>query len=137
MASGELPLPRISKPMLSNPREDAMPVNASVRLMDGDDPYHSVLDVQCRDRRGLMYDFARVFEKLGLNVTYALATTDGPVARDVFHLQDIFGGRVEGQDKIKALLEQVSRVGQVHRSEYDSSRSRPEVSSTDRNELST
>jgi len=43
-------------------------------------------------------------------VEYALVTTHGPVAHDVFHLKDIFGGRVEGPDKLRSLLARVESV---------------------------
>lgn len=121
VASGAQALPRRSRSALGNPREEAVPVEVRVGLFDGDDPYHSVLDVQCKDRRGLLYDLARVFESLGISVVYALVTTAGPVARDVFHLQDIFGCRIEGEEKVKTLVERVRTAVQPRQNDCSSS----------------
>jgi [protein-PII] uridylyltransferase len=99
-----------SRPGLPNPRGDAVPVPVRVRLLEDAGPFHTALEVRCRDRKGLLRDLALCFEKLHLTVTYALVTTVGPMAQDVFHLKDIFGGRVEGTDKRSALLRAVEAV---------------------------
>lgn len=99
---------------LPDPRKQATPVAVKVRLLEPSHPFHSALEVQCRDRPGLLAELSRAFEDLGLAVEYALVTTHGPVAHDVFHLKDIFGRRVEGQEKVRALL---TRVDQVARGE--------------------
>jgi [protein-PII] uridylyltransferase len=91
-------------------RKEATPVAVRVRLLEPSHPFHSPLEIQCRDRPGLLADLTRAFEDLGLSVEYALVTTHGPVAHDVFHLKDIFGRRVEGQDKIRSLLARVDAV---------------------------
>jgi [protein-PII] uridylyltransferase len=95
---------------LHNPRIEAVPVTPRIRVQLGENPFYSVLEVQCRDRPGLVRDLARTFEDLSLTLEYVLVTTHGPAARDVFHLKDIFGGRIEGSDKLKALVDRVSRV---------------------------
>lgn len=108
--TGEIAAPATRKPTLADPRADAVPVELTMRLRPGDDPYHSVLELRCRDRQGLIRDLARVFERFGLTVTYALVTTAGPMAQDVFHLRDLLGGRIEGESKTRALLEAVADV---------------------------
>jgi len=105
------PTPRVG---LADPRKQATPVAVRVRLLEPSHPFHSPLEIQCRDRPGLLAELTRAFEDLGLTVEYALVTTHGPVAHDVFHLKDIFGRRIEGQDKLRALL---TRVEQVARGE--------------------
>ncbi|MBI5017775.1 MAG: HD domain-containing protein [Deltaproteobacteria bacterium] len=111
--TGEVPAFRPRRSALRDPRTDAIPVEQKIRMRDGDDPYHSVLEVRCRDRQGLIRDLARAFEHHGLTVTYALVTTVGPMAQDVFHLRDIFGGRVEGDAKVRALLASVAAASEV------------------------
>ncbi len=71
----------------------------------------------------MIWDLARVFEDLGLTVEYALVTTQGPMAQDVFHLKDIFGGRVEGADNVRALLRAVEEAVRIRPGELgDASR---------------
>lgn len=99
---------------LKNRRGESVPVETRLRLSESENPFYSVLEIRCRDRRGLMHDLTAVFERLGLTVEYALVTTAGPVAQDVFHLKDIFGGRIEGKEKTRTLL---ARIEEVIRSE--------------------
>ncbi len=94
---------------LADPRQEAMPVETVLDLRAGS-PFHSELEIRCRDRRGLLAQLTRTFDDLGLTVSYALVTTHGPVARDMFHLKDIFGGRVESEGKQKALLGAVRAI---------------------------
>ncbi len=91
---------------LASPRVEAMPVETRVELRSGS-PFHSELHVRCRDRRGLLADLTRALDELGLTVIHALVTTHGPQARDVFHVKDIFGGRIDGADKQRAVLERI------------------------------
>jgi [protein-PII] uridylyltransferase len=95
---------------LPNRRDEAVPVQTRVQLGEGGNPFHSVLELRCRDRKGLIRDLSRLFDHLGLTVEYALVTTHGPMAQDVFHLKDIFGGRVDGEAKRQALLNGVDEV---------------------------
>ncbi len=91
---------------LSSPRVEAMPVETRVELRPGS-PFHSEIHVRCRDRRGLLADLTRALDELGLTVVHALVTTHGPQVRDVFHVKDIFGGRIDGADKQRAVLERI------------------------------
>jgi [protein-PII] uridylyltransferase len=93
-----------------NTRNEAMPVKTQVLLHPGENPFYSTLQIRGRDRRGFVRDLTHLFEDLGLTVEHALVTTHGPMAQDVFHLKDIFGGRIDGPDKLRALLDGVGRL---------------------------
>ncbi|HSH69851.1 MAG TPA: ACT domain-containing protein, partial [Deferrisomatales bacterium] len=109
--TGGASAPRTPEPVrLPNRRNEAVPVQTRVHLAAGDNPFHSVLELRCRDRKGLIRDLARLFDDLGLTVEYALVTTHGPMAQDIFHLKDIFGGRVDGEAKRQALLDGVEEA---------------------------
>lgn len=95
---------------LPNPRREATPVAVRVHLLEDAGPFHSVLELQCRDRPGLLSELAAAFEELRVTLEYALVTTDGPAARDVFHVKDIFGGRIDREQKRRALLERVTEI---------------------------
>ena len=96
---------------LASRRLEAMPLPTRVSLRPGS-PFHSVIEVRCRDRRGLLADLTRALDDLGLTVVHALVTTHGPEARDVFHVRDIFGGRIEGEDKKRAVVERLRAAAQ-------------------------
>ncbi len=98
-------LPRPARGLVS-PRAEAMPVETRVELRPGS-PFHSELHVRCRDRRGLLADLTRALDELGLTVVHAMVTTHGPQVRDVFHVKDIFGGRIDGAHKQRAVLERI------------------------------
>jgi [protein-PII] uridylyltransferase len=102
--------PRKGPGTLRNLRQEAVPVETRVRIMPESHPHYTALEIRCRDRAGLIRDLACVFERHHLTVEYALATTHGPMARDVFHLKDLLGGRITGADKVKTLLRQIEEV---------------------------
>ncbi|RMG92997.1 MAG: ACT domain-containing protein [Candidatus Dadabacteria bacterium] len=94
------------RPRLPDRRAEATPVATRVSLTHGS-PVHSILEVVCRDRAGLLADLTAALDDLGLRVTQALVTTQGPQARDVFHVQDLLGGRIEGEDKRRKVIDRV------------------------------
>ncbi|WP_025324185.1 [protein-PII] uridylyltransferase family protein [Deferrisoma camini] len=95
--------PRPRRPGLVDRRMAAMPVPTRVDLTHGS-PVHSVIEVTCRDRPGLLAALTAALDELGLTVVHAMVTTQGPQARDVFHVRDLLGGRIEGEDKKKRIL---------------------------------
>ncbi len=99
-----------SRPVLANPRREATPVAVRVSLSEEANPFHSVLEFRCRDRPGLLAEVVRALEELGITLEYALVTTDGPAARDVFHVKDIFGGRIDREQKRRALLGRITEI---------------------------
>jgi [protein-PII] uridylyltransferase len=64
---------------------------------------HSVIEVNGRDRPGLLYDVTRELTELGLQISSALITTYGERAVDVFYVKDAFGMQISH----KAKLEQI------------------------------
>ena len=61
---------------------------------------HSVIEVNNRDRPGLLYDLTTVVTDLGLQISSALITTYGERAVDVFYVKDGFGMQVTHEGKI-------------------------------------
>jgi len=95
---------------LPNARDDALPVQTRVRFLPSESPFYSSLEVRCRDRTGLLRDLTRVFEELAVTVEYALVTTHGPMAQDVFQLKDIFGRKIDSAAKKKAITQEVEKA---------------------------
>jgi [protein-PII] uridylyltransferase len=73
---------------------------------------HTVIEINGRDRRGLVYDLTRVLTSLNLQIGTALITTFGETAVDVFYVKDVFGLRITHDSKLeqirKALLDVLS-----------------------------
>ncbi|HEX9243580.1 MAG TPA: [protein-PII] uridylyltransferase [Anaeromyxobacter sp.] len=58
---------------------------------------HSVVDVFCADRVGLLHTLSRTFFDLGLTVDLARISTEGHRAADAFYVRTSEGGRLEGE----------------------------------------
>ncbi len=58
---------------------------------------HSVVDVFCADRVGLLHTLARTFFELGLTVDLARITTEGHRAADAFYVRTEQGARLQGE----------------------------------------
>lgn len=69
---------------------------------------HTVIEVNGRDRPGLLHDVTSAISEQGLQIASAHVTTYGVRAVDVFYVKDVFGLKVENERKLlnlrKALL---------------------------------
>ncbi len=69
---------------------------------------HTVIEVNGRDRPGLLHDVTAAISDEGLQIASAHVTTYGVRAVDVFYVKDVFGMKVENDRKLyqlrKALL---------------------------------
>ena len=64
---------------------------------------HTVLEVNARDRIGLLYDICRALADLRLSVGSARVNTYGETAVDVFYVKDVFGMKIHDEDRIAAI----------------------------------
>jgi [protein-PII] uridylyltransferase len=71
---------------------------------------HSVIEVNGRDRPGLLYTVTRVLTDLGLQISNALITTYGERAVDVFYVKDAFGMQVTHEGKLGQIQDAVLKV---------------------------
>lgn len=82
---------------------------------------HTVIEVDARDRPGLLYDIARALASLSLRVSSAHITTFGETAADVFYVKDIFGLQVTHEAKLgqirEILLAAIADSGPADRAE--------------------
>ena len=68
---------------------------------------HTVIEVNGRDRPGLLYELTNALTKLGLQIGSAHVTTYGDSAVDVFYVKDVFGLQITHDaklDQIRAAL---------------------------------
>jgi [protein-PII] uridylyltransferase len=75
---------------------------------------HTVIEVNGRDRPGLLYEVTRELTRLNLQVSSAKISTYGEKVVDVFYVKNLFGHQVEHQaklDEIRKVLEIVLAKG--------------------------
>ena len=61
---------------------------------------HTVIEVNGRDRPGLLHDVTAAISEQGLQIASAHVTTFGMRAVDVFYVKDVFGLKIENERKL-------------------------------------
>ena len=64
---------------------------------------YTVLEVNGRDRPGLLHDVTAAISGQGLQIGSAHVTTYGVRAVDVFYVKDVFGLKIENERKLSGL----------------------------------
>ncbi len=64
---------------------------------------HTVIEVNGRDRPGLLHDVTAAISDEGLQIASAHVTTYGVRAVDVFYVKDVFGLKIENERKLSQL----------------------------------
>ena len=68
---------------------------------------HTVIEVNGRDRPGFLHDVTNALTGLGLQIASAHISTYGERAVDVFYVKDVFGLKVEHEDKLNTVREKL------------------------------
>ncbi len=71
---------------------------------------HTVVEVNGRDRPGLMHDVTAAISEQGVQIASAHITTYGVRAVDVFYVKDVFGLKIENERKLALLREALLRA---------------------------
>ncbi len=71
---------------------------------------HTVVEVNGRDRPGLLFELTRALSALALQISSAKISTYGEKVVDVFYVKDIFGHKVVHETKLKDIREQLVAV---------------------------
>ena len=82
------------------PRES--PFNVSTRIVfdnEASDLY-TVIEVNARDRMGLLHELTRTLAALNINIASAIIATYGEHAVDVFYVKDLFGLKIRAKTKL-------------------------------------
>ncbi|MEO1599691.1 MAG: [protein-PII] uridylyltransferase [Pseudomonadota bacterium] len=103
------------------PRERSFTVPTRIHFDNEGSELYTIIEVNARDRLGLLHALTRTLAGLNLNIFAAIIATYGEHAVDVFYVKDLFGLKVHGAAK-QALIEarltdainaiDVSRTGQ-------------------------
>src|SRR6185312_6899529 len=95
---------RLSKTLLGR-RMRAIHVPPRVVIDNHASNTHTVLEVNGRDRPGLLHDVTAGISEQGLQIASAHVTTYGVRAVDVFYVKDVFGLKIENERKLAQLRE--------------------------------
>jgi [protein-PII] uridylyltransferase len=71
---------------------------------------HSVIEVNGRDRPGLLFHLAKTLKELGLVIHSAHVATYGERVVDVFYVKDVFGMKLTQRGKLQRVHKQLGDV---------------------------
>jgi [protein-PII] uridylyltransferase len=71
---------------------------------------YTVIEVNARDRVGLLYDITRTLREIRLSIGSARITTYGVRAVDIFYVKDMFGMKVVGSEHIKKIKDTLLEI---------------------------
>jgi len=80
-------------------RERGFIVPTSVIFDNDGSEIFTIIEVDTRDRPGLLFDLARTLTDSGVSISSAIIATYGEQAVDAFYVKDLFGLKIHSQDK--------------------------------------
>jgi [protein-PII] uridylyltransferase len=107
--AGEIWLDRALAGRRSLPqRADVFEVEPRVLIDNGASRTHTVLEVNGRDRPGLLYELAKTLKDLGMVISSAHISTYGERVVDVFYAKDVFGLKITQPPKMRQIQRRLS-----------------------------
>ncbi|MEZ5848540.1 MAG: [protein-PII] uridylyltransferase [Geminicoccaceae bacterium] len=104
--TGETPLEKELSGRRSLPaRTEVFQVTPQVLLDNQASRTHTIIEVNGRDRPGLLFDLSKALKELGLVIHSAHISTYGERVVDVFYVKDIFGMKVMHKGKQRRVRE--------------------------------
>jgi [protein-PII] uridylyltransferase len=104
-------LPELDKPVSAVPSRLAVFKVAPRVLIDNKaSATHTVIEVNGRDRRGLLHQLTRALTGLNLQISSAKISTFGLRAVDVFYVKDLFGLKIESEVRLNAIRAKLLEV---------------------------
>ena len=91
-------------------RTDVFQVEPRVLIDNTASRTHSVIEVNGRDRPGLLFDLAKTLKELGLVIHSAHISTYGERVVDVFYVKDVFGLKLTQRNKQQRLERSLAEV---------------------------
>ncbi|HEX3969904.1 MAG TPA: bifunctional uridylyltransferase/uridylyl-removing protein, partial [Stellaceae bacterium] len=71
---------------------------------------HTVVEVNGRDRAGLLYEVTRALTQLNLQISSAKISTYGEKVVDVFYVKDLFGHKVDHEKRLGDIRERLAEA---------------------------
>ena len=82
-------------------RARAFSVEPRVLIENSFSKTHTVIEINGRDRPGLLFALTKAMTQLGLQISSAKISTYGERVVDVFYVKDVFGLKIEIESKLK------------------------------------
>ena len=70
----------------------------------------TVIEVECLDRPGLLYDITQAFFEAGLSISTSMVATYGERAVDVFYVRDGFGHKIVHPARLAAIEARLAKA---------------------------
>ncbi len=96
-------VPQLAKRPLARPRAESFEVRPTVLFDNKASGRFTVIEVTARDRPALLNKLARALFECRLMVNSAHITQYGERVVDTFYVTDLLGGKVAGQERLKAV----------------------------------
>ena len=93
----------IKKESVVSKKSDVFNVEPVVLFYNRVSEQHTLLEINAKDRRGLLYDLTRVLGKNKVSVLSAHVATYGERAVDVFYIQELDGRKITNGNRLKSL----------------------------------
>jgi [protein-PII] uridylyltransferase len=100
----------LAKPAAIQSRTRVFTVAPRVLIDNRASLHHTVIEVNGRDRPGLLFEVTRALTNLNLQISSAKISTYGEKVVDVFYVKDLFGHKVEHEKKLKDIREHLVAV---------------------------
>ncbi|MCB2054374.1 MAG: [protein-PII] uridylyltransferase [Geminicoccaceae bacterium] len=91
-------------------RTDVFTVTPRVLIDDQASRTHTIIEINGRDRPGLLFDLAKALKELGLIINSAHISTYGERVVDVFYVKDVFGLKIMHGGKQRRVREHLLRT---------------------------
>jgi len=102
--SGDLkPHLEFARPSAIQNRTQVFAVPPRVLVDDKASNSHTVIEINGRDRPGLLYELTRALTSLNLQISSAKIATYGEKVVDVFYVKDIFGLKISHESKLQEI----------------------------------
>ena len=84
-------------------RERAFRVPTSISFDNNGSEIYTIIEVDTRDRLGLLYDLTRILAAANVNISSAVIATYGEQVVDTFYVKDMFGLKFHSKSKRDSL----------------------------------
>jgi len=78
-------------------------VEAEVKINNHDSDFYTIVEVSGEDRLGILYEITQALTEHGCDIHFARVSTFGNRIVDVFYVQDEWGEKLEGKEKLDHL----------------------------------
>jgi|TARA_B110000305_G_scaffold239421_1_gene307194 [protein-PII] uridylyltransferase len=100
----------IAKKNYTSKLYEAFDVKTNVIVTNKLSNHLTVIEIEGRDRPGLLYDITKVLQKANINIKSAHIATFGERAIDVFYVCDLFGYRISSAEKRKRIEDMIRNM---------------------------